>query len=134
MMLVLKDTQRVTISVTPVDAKGNPAQVDGAPVWSIVGPEVVALEVSENGLTCVVNTVGTLGTTQITVTADADIGEGIQTISGLLDIEVVSGMAVSLNVTAGVPEEIPAETEPEVTEPEVTEPEVTEPEVTEPEA
>ena len=108
MSIVLKDTQRVTINVSPVDAKGNPAQVDGAPVWAVVGPGIVTLAPSADGMTCVATTTGDLGTTQVTVTADADVGEGVQTISGLLDVEVVGGTAVSLAVAAGVPEEIPA--------------------------
>ncbi|MFA5766819.1 MAG: hypothetical protein WC919_02770 [Candidatus Paceibacterota bacterium] len=116
MSLILKDNQRVTINVSPVDAKGNPAQVDGAPVWAVVGPGIVTLEPSTDGFTCVATTTGELGTTQLTVTADADVGEGIQTISGLLDVEVVGGVAVSLAIAAGVPEDIPAapvETTPE---------------------
>lgn len=113
MSIVLKDTQRVSISVSPVDAKGNPAKVDGAPSWAVVGPAIVTLVPSDDGLTCVATTTGDLGTTQITVSADADVGEGVQTISGLLDVEVVGGVAVSLSVAAGVPEEIP--TTPETT-------------------
>jgi hypothetical protein len=107
MSVVLKDNQRVTVNVSPVDAKGNPAQVDGAPVWAVVGPSILTLEPSTDGLTCVATTTGALGVTQLTVTADADLGEGVVTISGLMDFEVVGGMAVGLAVTAGVPEDIP---------------------------
>lgn len=116
MSLILKDNQRVTINVSPVDAKGNPAQVDGAPVWAVVGPGIVTLEPSSDGFTCVATTTGELGTTQLTVTADADVGEGIQTISGLLDLEVVGGVAVGLAIAAGIPEDIPAVQETPVVE------------------
>lgn len=115
MSIVLKDTQRVSISVSPLDAKENPAKIDGAPSWTVVGPAIVTLAPSDDGLTCVATTTGALGTTQIAVSADADVGEGVQIISGLLDVEVVGGIAVNLSVTAGVPEEIPAETIPEST-------------------
>jgi hypothetical protein len=111
MTLVLKDNQRVAISVSPVDARGNPAKVDGAPVWSVIGPGILALETSDDGLSCVATATGELGVTQVTVTADADLGEGVQTISGLLDVEVIGGMAVGLAINAGVPEDVPATTE-----------------------
>jgi hypothetical protein len=107
MSVVLKDNQRVTASVSPVDARGNPAPIDGVPVWAVVGPAVLTLEPSSDGLSCVATTTGELGVTQLTVTADADLGEGVVTISGLLDVEVIAGIAVGLSVAAGVPEDIP---------------------------
>jgi hypothetical protein len=105
-MLVLKDAQKVTITVSPIDAKGNAAQVDGVPAWAVANPAILTLVPSADGLTCVATTTGAVGTTQITITADADLGEGIKTISGLVDVEVVSGMAAGLNIVAGTPEDI----------------------------
>jgi hypothetical protein len=105
-MLVLKDAQKVTITVSPIDAKGNTAQVDGVPAWAVADPAILTLVPSDDGLTCVATTTGAVGTTQITITADADLGEGVKTISGLVDVEVVSGMAAGLNIVAGTPEDI----------------------------
>ena len=107
MSVVLKDNQRVAVAVSPVDARGNPAPVDGVPVWAVVGPAILTLETAADGLSCVATTTGELGVTQLTVTADADLGEGVVAITGLLDVEVVAGAAVALNVTAGVPEDVP---------------------------
>lgn len=45
------------------------------------------------------------GACQISVSADADLGEGIKTLTGVLDLEIVSGEAVSLNIIAGTPRE-----------------------------
>lgn len=106
MSLVLLDSQKVALSVQPIDAAGNPAKIDGVPAWSVVGanPEILALEVAGDGLSCEVLTAGQLGTAQVMVSADADLGEGVKTISGVLDIEVQGGEAVSLNVSAGLPE------------------------------
>ena len=42
---------------------------------------------------------------QISVSADADLGDGVRTLTGFLDLEIVSGEAVSLGVIAGAPRE-----------------------------
>ncbi|WP_321377058.1 hypothetical protein [Trichococcus shcherbakoviae] len=105
MTLVLKDTQKCAMAVTPVDAKGNPASVDGPPSWTVLGNLIVTLEPSDDGLSCNVYATGTLGSTQVQVTADADLGDGVVPITGLLDVQVVGGDAVSLSIAAGTPEE-----------------------------
>ena len=47
------------------------------------------------------------GAAQVNVTADAQIGEGVTEITGVLDVEVKAGQAVALNIAAGAPEEKP---------------------------
>jgi hypothetical protein len=106
--MVLKDTEQVVLSVLPVDAKGNPAPVDGAPAWGSSDPTVATVTPAADGLSATVAAVGPLGKTQISVTADADLGEGVESVVGTLDIEVVAGKAVSLSIKTGTPEEIPA--------------------------
>jgi hypothetical protein len=105
-VLQLTDMQKVKIGIQPVDGAGNPAPIDRLPTWAIGGanPEVLTAEVSADGLSCQVVTVGPLGSAQVQVSADADLGEGIVPIAGTLDIDVVASQAVTLAVTAGVPE------------------------------
>ena len=105
-MFVLTDVQKVTLSVAPVDAAGNPAKVDGVPVWDIIGaqPDILKVQAADDGLSATVTTTGGLGTAQVRVTADADLGTGVKAITGLLDVQVVASDAVSLTVTAGEPE------------------------------
>lgn len=103
-MLVLTDLQKVTLSIAPVDALGQPAVVEGVPVWASSAPEICTVTPSADGLTAVVLTVGPLGTAQISVSADADLTEGVTTISGVLDVQVTASQAVSLAISAGVPE------------------------------
>jgi hypothetical protein len=45
-----------------------------------------------------------LGSVQIRVTADADLGEGIEPITGVLDLEIAGGKAESLGIIAVTPE------------------------------
>jgi hypothetical protein len=103
-MLLLTDTQKVTLSIDPRNAKGNPAPVDGVPEWAVSNPGVGTITPSADGLSATfVATTG--GDTQVSVTADADLGDGVRSLSATLDISVKPGEAVTLGITAGTPEE-----------------------------
>ena len=106
-MLVLTDSQQVSLGIAVTDKKGNPASIDGAPVWASSDSSVATVEPSADGMTAVAKAVGPLGTAQISVTADADLGEGVKSIVGTLDVQVVGGQAVAIGLNAGTPEEQP---------------------------
>ena len=104
MALVLTDEQQVALAIEPKTAAGNPARVDGVPTWQSSDPAIVDLVVAADGLSAVAKTVGPLGNVQVSVTADADLGEGVRAITGTLDIEVKAAEAVTLGISAGTPE------------------------------
>lgn len=104
MALVLTDEQRVSLAVAFVTAAGNPARVDGVPVWASSDETILIVEPSADGLSAVATTVGPLGTAQVSVHADADLGEGVREVVGVLDIEVQAAEAVSASIAAGTPE------------------------------
>lgn len=105
MALLLTDTQKVTLTIQPVDAKGYPARLDGVPVWTVSDTAVANLVPSVDGLSCEV-LAGFPGTAQVVVEADADLDEGeVRVLQGTLDLIVEAGEAVNLTVTAGVPTE-----------------------------
>lgn len=99
----LKDTQQVILSIQPVDKKGNPAQVDGVPVWASSNTEVVTITAADDGLSATAVAVGPLGSAKISVTADADTGSGVTEIAGSIDIDVVASAATTVTITAGTP-------------------------------
>lgn len=103
-MLILTDTQKCSLAVEPRNSKGNLAPIDGVPQWSSSNPAVAAIEPAADGLTAVVRA-GATGTSQISATADADMGTGIRNISAVLDVEVRASEAVTLGITTGPPEE-----------------------------
>ncbi len=103
--LVLTDSQKVSLSIAPVDAAGQPAPVDGVPAWASSDDTVLTVAASSDGLACDAVTTGKLGTATVSVTADADMGAGSTEIVGTLDIQVNAGPAVSLGITAGEPSE-----------------------------
>lgn len=104
MSVTLTDIQKVALSISPVDAKGNPAAVDGIPTWLVSDETLLSLTVSPDGMSAELFALGPLGTGQVTVNADADLGSGVTTITGILDVTVVSSQATSLAITAGTPE------------------------------
>lgn len=102
-MLTLQDVQQVTLSIQPVDAKGNPAVLPAPPVWSASDATILTVTAATDGLSALAVAVGALGSAQVTVTAQPDVDPSIAPIVGTLDVTVVSSDAVSLTIQAGVP-------------------------------
>ena len=102
MSLLLSVVQQVTLSIAPVDAKGNPAPIDGVPVWSALDPAIATLTVADDGRSALLVAL-TVGHVQVTVSADARLGPDVSTITGVLEVEVVAAEAVTLGITAGEP-------------------------------
>jgi uncharacterized protein YjdB len=103
--MILTDTQKVSCTIAPLNAKGNPAPVDGVPEWSSSNPSVATVTPAADGLSAVVTAVG-IGVAQISVVADADMDAGeTRELTGTLDIDVRASEAVTLSITAGAPEE-----------------------------
>ena len=99
-MLVLPNDHKVTASIQPVDSKGNPASIDGLAAWSSSNTTIVTVtNVSTDTLSADVVPGTALGSAQVNVTADADLGSGVQTINGVLDVQVVAGQAVGFTIT-----------------------------------
>lgn len=118
-----------TISVVINDKKGNPASVDGTPEWSSSDDALVSLTPSEDGMSATVVSLGGTGTVQISVSADADLGEGVRTMTGSALIDVMAGEAFAFALMLGEdfdpPEDVapePAPEEPTDEEPVVDEP------------
>lgn len=84
-----------TIDVEWVDATGKPAKVDGPTTWQSTNPAVLTVTVSAgNPLIANWHTLA-IGTAQIHASADADLGEGVKTVSSTTDFTVIQGEAVA---------------------------------------
>jgi hypothetical protein len=103
-MLLLTNAQKVSLSIQPVDQYGNPARIDGVPAWNNSDATIGTLTPAADGLSAVFETLGPVGTVQVSCSADADLGAGTRSISGTLDIQVEPSEAVSLSINAGTPE------------------------------
>lgn len=96
----------VVLSIT--DDRGRPAAVDGVPVWASSDETVLVVTPAVDGMSAVVDSVAP-GTARITVSADADLGSGVQTITGVSeDVNVTNGSVASvMTLSLGTPVDKP---------------------------
>ena len=102
MLVTITNEQKINMTLAPMTAAGNPAVLDGVPSWNVVSGDAL-LEPAADGLSCYLIS-GSVGNSVITVTADADLGEGVREITDTIDLAVVSAEASSLGLVAGTPE------------------------------
>lgn len=95
MAYTLPNGFEVAVQVTYIDKSGNPATVDGNVTWASSDETIAIVDVGTDTTTSTVASVGTLGTAQITATADADLGEGTRNLITTFDVTVVAGEAVA---------------------------------------
>jgi len=96
----------VTLNIT--NAAGNPAQVQGAPVWASSDETVVTVTAAADGMSAMVSSVAPGGPARISVSADADLGQGVLTITGVSeDITIVedpANLASVMTLSLGAPQ------------------------------
>ncbi len=109
MPLVMTATQQCLLTMQPLDSKGNVAPIDGVPEWAVSNPGVCFIQPAADGITALVVAIA-VGDTQVSATADADLGQGTRNITGVLDVSIRPAEAVSLGIVAGTPEEQPTAT------------------------
>lgn len=100
--MLLPVDRKVSATVSFVDRGGNLAAVEGY-VWGTDRPDLLTVDAVDGVAT--ITPVGPLGSAQVVVTADADLGEGITELVLLAQIEVIAGTAVggSINFSEPVP-------------------------------
>ncbi len=103
MAFTMTDVQSAPLAVTITDARGNPAKVDGVPVWESSDPTVLTVTAAADGMSATIAAVGPIGTAQVKFTADADLGPGVTSLVGLLDVEIIASQAVNVVITPGAP-------------------------------
>ncbi len=101
----MTNSQQLTATIQPVDAKGQPALVDGVPDWASSDETIITVAASDDGMSAVVAAVGPLGDAKVSVTADADLGAGVSAIFGTLDVSITQGQAVGFKITTSDPVE-----------------------------
>lgn len=102
--LNLTNEQKVNVTIHPVTLTGKPATLDGAPSWTVLNGGAT-LEVAEDGLSAEIITSDTdLSDSTIQVSADADLGEGVEAISDTVLLHTKHANAANLGLVAGEPE------------------------------
>jgi hypothetical protein len=97
-MFLIAADGAIAAAIQPVDKFGNVAPVENV-AWLVSPSEMASIAVGPDGMSAVVVPNGILGTFQISVSADAKIGDGVKPLVGMSeDIQVVAGEAATLKI------------------------------------
>jgi hypothetical protein len=102
MLITITNEEKVQVTLAPTTAAGNPAILDGVPTWAVTEGDAT-LEVSEDGLSAFLVSGNADVNSKIEVTADADLGEGVITLTDVIDLAVVAAQASALGIVTGTP-------------------------------
>lgn len=92
----------VNVTVEFKTAGGKPAKVDGAPTWAASNPALIdTLTPSADGMSASFHITDTVDVSQLTVTADVDMGSGVKTTDFVDTVSVIAAEAVSANFAFG---------------------------------
>jgi hypothetical protein len=98
--LTITNEQKIPVTLAPVTATGKPAKLDGAPTWTVQSGNATVVP-SADGLSADLVSADEPGDTEILVSADADLGAGVVTVSDVIRLSVAGAQAASLGLTAG---------------------------------
>ena len=103
--LTILTTQKINVTVHPVDNEvpPQPAPVDGPPAWSVVSGDGTVQPASD-GMSADLISPDNPGDTVFMVTADADLGSGVEPISDTITLHSQHPHAASLGLVAGEPQ------------------------------
>jgi len=107
MIIKLTNEQQVTVTLKPKTDGGRTAKLDGVPTFEVISGESTVTAAAD-GLSALIVSSDNPGDTQILVKADADLGEGVEEISEILEVQVGSASAKNLGIVVGTPEVKPA--------------------------
>lgn len=94
----LQVDKKVPVNLTVADQYGNPTQFPAGtpiPVWTISDPNLCAIIVAADGMSAVLEPVGTLGSVTIHVVAGS--------LSGSADVNLLAGDPANLGMGFGTP-------------------------------
>ena len=100
----ITNEQKVTATLAPVTAGGKPAKVDPKtpPTWAVQSGDSTVVPTAD-GLSADLISSDVAGDTVYSVSADADLGDGVETISDTITLHVTSPNATSLGLSLGAP-------------------------------
>lgn len=100
MQITITNEQQIEVTLNPVTSSGNPAPLDGNPVWEVLTGNSTVIP-SADGKSAILRSEDGIGDTQIKVTGDADLGAGVVEISDTIELIVIGAQAQSLGLVPG---------------------------------
>lgn len=102
MLITITNEEKVQVTLAPQTAAGNPATLDGVPTWTVIEGDAT-LEVAVDGLSAFLVSGAADVNSKIEVSADADLGEGVVTLTDVVDLAVVPASASALGLVVAAP-------------------------------
>lgn len=102
MLITITNEEKVQVTLAPTTAAGNPATLDGVPTWNVIEGDAT-LEVAVDGLSAFLVSGAADVNSKIEVSADADLGEGVVTLTDVIDLAVVAAGASALGLVVAAP-------------------------------
>jgi len=102
MLITITNEEKVQVTLAPTTAAGNPATLDGVPTWTVIEGDAT-LEVAVDGLSAFLVSGAADVNSKVEVSADADLGEGIVTLTDVVDLAVVPASASALGLVVAAP-------------------------------
>lgn len=99
----ITNEQKVKVTLTPVTDTSKPAKIDGAPSWTQLSGNA-SIVVAEDGMSAYLISADDPGDSQFIVKADADLGEGVEELSDIVELSVLGATAKNLGLTLDAPE------------------------------
>lgn len=96
-------TQKIQVALNPRNSSGQPALLDGVPVWRVVSGSATLVP-AFNGWAAYLVAGDVPGDSQILVEADADLGQGVETISGIITLRTFNILSANMGLVASQPE------------------------------
>lgn len=101
-MLEIKITneQKISVTLAPKTATGKPASLDGSPSWEVTSGDA-SLDVAPDGLSGYLISGDAAIESRIIISADADLGAGVETITQEISLVVSLANASDLGLSIG---------------------------------
>lgn len=99
----LTNLQEVDVTPEFLKADGQPAIIDGVPIWTNDNEDMVSVIPAADGKSAIIRTRGPIGTARVTVSGDTNPGAGIIELVGVLEVDVVSDGSMTVRWTVGTP-------------------------------
>jgi hypothetical protein len=99
--LTITNAEKVHVKLNPLTATQRPAALDGQPTWAVT-QGAGTVEPDADGLGAFIVSPDTVDgiNTIVTVTADADLGAGVITLTDVIEVTVTAEQAVALGLVS----------------------------------
>lgn len=102
LQITITTDQKVVARIEPRSNSGNPLAFEGIAEWGILAGEGT-VEAADDGLSAELVSSDTPGNTIYMVTIDADVGLGVEEVSGLILVSSIDPNGIGMIASAPVP-------------------------------